>query len=53
MSKVLEAYLWEAAWPPNPLKAERQGFYGHWLDMKGYLHGMARVVVVLLRQRND
>ena len=38
----------EAVWP-----VERHGLHKHWPNMGGWLHSMAQVVVVLLRQRND
>ena len=30
LPKVLEAYIDEAVWPPNPPKAERHGLRGVW-----------------------
>ena len=51
--KVLEAYMGEAMWLPNPPEAERHGLHGHWPNMGAYLLSMARVVVVLLRQHDD
>jgi hypothetical protein len=43
----------EAVWPPNPPEAERHTLHGHWPNMQGWLLSMARVVIVLLRQRDD
>jgi hypothetical protein len=51
--KVLEAYMGEAVWLPNPPEAERQGLHGHWPNMGGKLPSMAQVVVVLLQQHDE
>ena len=51
--KVLEAYMGETVWPPNPPKAEQHNLRGHWPNMGIWLPSMPRVVVVLLRQCDD
>ena len=43
----------EAVWLPNPPEAEWHGLHKHWPNVEAWLPSMARVVVVLLQQRDD
>jgi hypothetical protein len=42
----------EVVWPHLP-EAKRQGIYRHWPNVEAWLHNMAWVVVMLLRQCDD
>ena len=43
----------KVVWPSNSHEAERQGFHGHWPNMKAYVLSVAWVVEVLLQRRDD
>ena len=50
--RVLEAYMGEVVWP-HPHEVKRHGLDGNWPNVRPKLPSMVRVVVVLLRQRDD
>ena len=53
LPKILEYYMGEAAWHPNPPEVEWHGLHGHWPNIGAKLHSSVWVVIVLFQKRNE